>query len=61
MSGSNAFSPARDLTALQPAGGGGMDMRLYFVACGHKGLRAGALLKGHMPYRCAACVAKDKA
>ncbi len=65
MSGSNAYSPARDMTAKQPASGGGMDMRLQFM-CGpahaqHKGYRAGSLMRGRIPMRCAACVAKDKA
>ena len=57
----NNYSSARDLTLKQPMTGGGSDMRMSFVACGHKGLRAGALMKGHMPWRCAACVAKGKA
>jgi hypothetical protein len=59
MSGSNAYSPARDLTMKQPAAGPGMSAQLLFM-CQHKGGRTGALMRGRIPYRCANCVAKDK-
>lgn len=59
MSGSNAFSPARDLTHKQPAAGPGMPAQLLFM-CTHKGGRAGAEMRGRIPMRCAACVAGSK-
>ncbi len=58
MSGSNAFSPARDLTALQPKPGPGMNCDRLWL-CGHKH-RAGKM-RGKLTLRCAACVAKEKA
>lgn len=61
----NTFSPARDLTHKQPAAGVGMSVQLLFM-CGtakepHKGGRTGALMRGKIPLRCPACVAKGKA
>lgn len=55
MSGSNAYSPARDLTAKQPARGEGMAITLKFM-CNHKGIRLGAEMRGRIPWKCAACV-----
>ena len=55
MSGSNAYSPARDLTAKQAKTGGGMDMRLLWL-CGCKS-RLGTF-RGRIPWKCAACVGK---
>ncbi len=60
MSGSNAYSPARDLTHKQAAAGPGMSVQLLFM-CHHKGSRVGAEMRGRIPFRCAACVAKEKA
>jgi hypothetical protein len=57
----NRFSSARDLTARVATGGGGMDVRLMFM-CGCNGKREpGAMFRGNMPWRCAACVAKKAA
>ena len=39
----------------------GMAITLAFM-CGHKGARAGAFMRGHIPWRCAKCVsAKSEA
>lgn len=51
------FSPHKDLTHKQPAAGPGMSAQLLFM-CSHKGGRAGALMRGRVPMKCAACVAK---
>ena len=58
------FSPHKDLTHKQPAAGPGMSAQLLFM-CGtakepHKGGRTGALMRGRVPMKCAACVAKGK-
>jgi hypothetical protein len=60
MSGNTAFSPARDLTAHQPKAGAGIPALLMFIRCGHKGGRAGALMRGRLPMLCAACVKAAK-
>ena len=52
-------SPA-DLTMKRSPGGGGLQITLSFLKCGHKGARAGAQMRGHMPWRCASCVAKKE-
>lgn len=57
MSGNTAYSPARDLTASQPAPGPGIPVTLNWM-CGHKRSRAGGLMKGYIPWKCAACVEK---
>ena len=61
MSGSNAYSPQRDLTHKGVSLSPGLPITLSFVRCSHKGGRAGALMKGRIPYLCAACVLKEKA
>lgn len=53
------FSPHKDLKHKQPAAGPGMSAQLLFM-CSHKGGRAGALMRGRVPMKCAACVAKGK-
>jgi hypothetical protein len=57
---SNVYSQARDLTHKQQAPGPGMSVQLLFM-CSHKGGRVGAEMRGRIPMRCAACVAKGKA
>ena len=54
----NYAAPVRDKTALQPTGGGGMDMRLLYL-CGHKGTRTGGLFRGNRPDVCPACNTKE--
>jgi hypothetical protein len=56
------YSSQRDMTALQPTGGGGMDPRKLWM-CGHHALtgerkRLGA---GPVLWKCAECAKKDKA
>jgi hypothetical protein len=63
VSGSNAYSTARDVTHRQAKAGPGIPALLLFM-CGtakdpHKGSRTGAQMRGKLPMRCAACVQKD--
>jgi len=60
MSGSNAYSTARDITHKRVHPGVGLPITLAFM-CGHKGLRGGAEMRGRIPWRCAGCVGKGKA
>lgn len=57
---SNTYSSARDRTHQLQAPGAGVPITLMFM-CGHKSGRTGALMRGRIPMRCAACVAKGKA
>jgi hypothetical protein len=57
----NRHSTVRDMTGLQPTGGGGMDPRKLFM-CGHHALtgerkRLGA---GPVLWKCAACAKKEQ-
>ena len=55
------YSSPADLTAKHCATSPGMVITLAFM-CGHKGARAGAFMRGHIPWRCAKCVsAKSEA
>ena len=57
----NRLSSARDMTAVQPMPGVGHgSTALLFAApdCQHKGMRLGAEMRGRIPWRCAACVAR---
>lgn len=61
----NRFSSDADKTALNRVQGPGMTVALMFL-CGsaanpHKGSRVGAMMRGNIPWRCAACVAKRQA
>jgi hypothetical protein len=56
----NTYSNARDRTHQQPARGEGIPPLLLFM-CNHKGGRTGAEMRGRIPMRCAACVAKGRA
>ena len=51
----------RDLTMRVGSSPVPADNRLLFVACQHKGMRAGSQMRGRVPWRCAACVAVRKA
>ena len=51
----------RDLTMRVGSSPVPADNRLLFVACSHKGMRAGSQMRGRVPWRCAACVAVRKA
>lgn len=53
----NRYTSPVDVSMKRTSPGVGMHITLYFVDCGHKGARAGALMRGHMPWRCAHCVA----
>lgn len=57
----NRLSSVRDVTAKQPGPGVGHgSTALLFAApdCQHKGHRLGAEMRGRIPWRCAACVAR---
>jgi hypothetical protein len=58
MSGSNAYSTARDITHKQPAAGAGIPALLLFIGCGHKGGRTGSVMRGRLPMWCASCAEK---
>ena len=60
----SVYEHRADMTAKQPAGGGGMDLRLLYM-CGtaakpHKGQRTGGAFRGNVPMRCPACNARPK-
>ena len=55
----SVYEHRADMTAKQPAGGGGMDMRLLYL-CGCKGQRTGGAFRGNLPMRCPACNARPK-
>ena len=54
------LSNTRDLTAVVRCAQPSPHMMLLYLACGHKGLRAGGLFRGKLPMRCPACNAKEK-
>ena len=56
----NRTSSVRDLTMRVGSTPVPADNRLLFVACSHKGMRAGSQMRGRVPWRCAACVQKAK-
>ena len=56
----NRTSNVRDLTMRVGSSPVPADNRLLFVACQHKGMRAGSQMRGRVPWRCAACVAVRK-
>ena len=56
------YSSAPDMSMKGHTASPGMAITPSFVACGHKGARAGAFMRGHIPWRCAKCVsAKSEA
>ena len=56
----NRYTSTKDLTAQQPSGGGGMDLRLKFM-CGCKSLRTrGSLFRNGVAWRCAKCAADKR-
>ena len=59
----NRYSDQKDRTAQRsPSGGGSGDMRLAWVGCGCLAVRKpGAVVKGRVLWKCAACAAKGKA
>lgn len=63
---SKNYSTASDVTAKQPASGGGMSMHQMFVQCGHRTTSTGAKFRsvpglGRVAWLCATCNAKEKA
>ena len=54
------LSNTRDLTAVVRFAQPSPHMMLLYVTCGHKGLRAGGVFRGHLPMRCPACNVKEK-
>lgn len=55
------YSSAPDMSMKGHTASPGMAITLAFM-CGHKGARAGAFMRGHIPWRCAKCVsAKSEA
>ncbi len=54
------LSNERDRTMIVRSATPTPPMELLFIACGHKGVRTGALLRGKLPMLCPACNAKGK-
>ena len=54
----NNYSAQRDLTLKQPMPGVGLAITLMFIGCGHKGGRAGSVMRGRLPIWCASCAQK---
>jgi len=52
-------SNAKDLTQKMPAAGPGMVITINWM-CGHKRSRGGGIMRGVIPWRCAACVGEKK-
>lgn len=57
----NRLSSLADVTARQPAGGGGMNMQRLALICGHKTSTTGAKMRGSIVMLCAACNGKGQA
>jgi len=57
----SVYTSPVDVSMKRSPSGGGLQITLSFLKCGHKGARAGAQMRGHMPWRCASCVKKEAA